>query len=174
MASWTILTLAPGVTLHLAATERGICGLSFVESTLEFLHRQSHITGIVDWERDADPILVDAVLQIREYFTGRRRQFELPLDLRGTPFQQKVWSALLEIPFGETRTYAQVARAVGVPAAVRAVGAANAANPVAIIVPCHRVVSTGGKLGGYAGGLEMKKRLLALESGAAQHALDHS
>jgi methylated-DNA-[protein]-cysteine S-methyltransferase len=87
----------------------------------------------------------------------------LPLDLRGTEFQRRVWDALLAIPFGKTRTYAEVARAIAEPAAVRAVGAANGANPCAIVVPCHRVVASGGKLGGYGGGLPLKRRLLALE-----------
>jgi O-6-methylguanine DNA methyltransferase len=104
-----------------------------------------------------------AAAQIGEYLGGKRRRFELPVDLRGTSFQRAVWEELLRIPFGETRTYAEIARAVGRPAAVRAVGAANGANPIALVVPCHRVVATGGKLGGYGGGLPLKKRLLALE-----------
>jgi len=104
-----------------------------------------------------------AVQQIREYLDGKRSEFELPLDLRGTDFQRRVWQALLEIPYGQTRTYAEQARAIGAPAAVRAVGTANGSNPVAIVVPCHRVVASGGKLGGYGGGLPLKRRLLALE-----------
>jgi methylated-DNA-[protein]-cysteine S-methyltransferase len=104
-----------------------------------------------------------AIGQLREYLEGKRTAFELPLDLRGTEFQRKVWRALLAIPYGETRSYADVARAIGEPAAVRAVGTANGANPCAIVVPCHRVVAAGGKLGGYGGGLPLKRRLLALE-----------
>jgi len=104
-----------------------------------------------------------AVQQLLEYFDGKRASFELPLDLRGTKFQCRVWQALLEIPHGETRSYADVARAIRAPDAVRAVGAANGANPCAIVVPCHRVVASGGKLGGYGGGLPLKRRLLALE-----------
>jgi O-6-methylguanine DNA methyltransferase len=104
-----------------------------------------------------------AVRQILQYLEGKRTEFDLPLDLRGTPFQRRVWQALRAIPYGETRTYQQVARAVRRPRAVRAVGAANGANPVALVVPCHRVVATGGKLGGYGGGLELKARLLAME-----------
>jgi O-6-methylguanine DNA methyltransferase len=104
-----------------------------------------------------------AIAQIREYLEGKRTEFDLPLDLRGTAFQMTVWTALREIPYGETRTYAEIARIVGRPRAVRAVGAANGANPVALVVPCHRVIATGGKLGGYAGGLELKARLLAME-----------
>ena len=104
-----------------------------------------------------------AITQIREYLEGKRTEFDLPIDLRGTAFQMTVWTALLGIPYGETRTYAEIARIVGRPRAVRAVGAANGANPVALVVPCHRVIATGGKLGGYAGGLELKARLLAME-----------
>jgi methylated-DNA-[protein]-cysteine S-methyltransferase len=104
-----------------------------------------------------------AVQQILEYLDGKRTAFELALDLRGTDFQRRVWDELLAIPYGETRTYAELARALGDPAAARAVGTANGANPIALIVPCHRVVATGGKLGGYGGGLPLKRRLLALE-----------
>lgn len=104
-----------------------------------------------------------AVQQILEYLDGKRSEFTLPLDLRGTEFQRRVWHALLEIPYGRTRSYAEVAQAIGEPTAVRAVGAANGANPCALVVPCHRVVASGGKLGGYGGGLPLKRRLLALE-----------
>jgi O-6-methylguanine DNA methyltransferase len=94
---------------------------------------------------------------------GGDADFALPLDLRGTDFQRRVWDALLAIPYGETRSYAEIARGIREPAAVRAVGAANGANPCSIVVPCHRVVATGGKLGGYGGGLPLKRKLLALE-----------
>jgi O-6-methylguanine DNA methyltransferase len=104
-----------------------------------------------------------AVAQILEYLEGKRSAFELPLDLRGTPFQTRVWQALLDIPYGETRTYQELARTLRRPRAARAVGAANGANPLALVVPCHRVVATGGRLGGYGGGLELKARLLAME-----------
>ena len=105
-----------------------------------------------------------ALAEIAEFLDGRRRQFTVPLDLRGTPFQMQVWKALLRIPYGETRSYGEIARAVGRPKAARAVGMANHTNPVAIVVPCHRVVASDGSLGGYAGGLEMKSRLLRLEA----------
>jgi O-6-methylguanine DNA methyltransferase len=105
----------------------------------------------------------EAIAQIREYLEGKRDGFDLAVDLRGTPFQRAVWEALRRIPYGETRSYAEVARAVRRPRSVRPVGAANGANPVPLVVPCHRVVATGGKLGGYGGGLALKKRLLALE-----------
>jgi O-6-methylguanine DNA methyltransferase len=107
-----------------------------------------------------------AAAQILEYLEGKRRRFELSLDLRGTPFQREVWEALLRVPYGETCSYAEIARAIGRPAAVRAVGAANGANPIPLVVPCHRVVASGGKLGGYGGGLALKARLLALEGSA--------
>lgn len=104
-----------------------------------------------------------AIGQILEYLDGKRSRFELPLDLRGTDFQIRVWKALLTIPYGETCSYAELARTIGVPRAVRAVGTANGANPCSLVVPCHRVVAAGGKLGGYGGGLPLKRRLLALE-----------
>ena len=101
--------------------------------------------------------------QLEEYFAGRRRQFDLPLDLHGTEFQKRCWQELLKIPYGETRSYADVARAIGNPSAVRAVGLANGQNPIAIIVPCHRVIGSDGSLTGYGGGLETKRKLLELE-----------
>ncbi|MBQ8551346.1 MAG: methylated-DNA--[Clostridia bacterium] len=104
----------------------------------------------------------EAAKQLDEYFAGKRREFSLPLALKGTEFQMKVWKALLDIPYGEVRTYGEIARAVGNPKASRAVGMANHRNPIAIIVPCHRVVASGG-IGGYGLGLEMKTALLALE-----------
>ena len=109
------------------------------------------------------PILLDAQQQLNEYFQGQRQTFELPLDFEGTEFQKKVWQALLNIPFGETRSYRQIAEQVGSPKAVRAVGAANGQNPISIIAPCHRVIGSGGKLVGFAGGLDNKEILLQLE-----------
>jgi O-6-methylguanine DNA methyltransferase len=103
------------------------------------------------------------ISEIEEYFTGNRRQFTFPLDLRGTDFQLACWRALLAIPYGETRTYADIARAVGKPNAFRAVGMANNRNPVAIVVPCHRVIASDGTLCGYGGGLDVKRRLLERE-----------
>lgn len=104
-----------------------------------------------------------AVAQILEYLDGKRTEFDLPLDLRGTPFQREVWDALLRIPYGEMCSYGDLAREIGRPTAVRAVGAANGANPIPLIVPCHRVIASDRKLGGYGGGLELKARLLAME-----------
>jgi methylated-DNA-[protein]-cysteine S-methyltransferase len=109
------------------------------------------------------PVLVEAGQQLREYFDGRRTRFELPLVPEGTPFQRLVWEALRTIPYGETRSYAEIASQIGRPKAVRAVGAANGRNPLSIVTPCHRVVGANGALTGFAGGLEIKACLLALE-----------
>lgn len=129
------------------------------------------------WERDnparvrlgelaqtsSHPVLAQTERQLAEYFAGRRRTFSVPLDLRGTPFQRGVWEALLAIPFGETRTYHEIAAQLGNPQATRAVGAANGRNPISIVVPCHRVIGASGKLTGFAGGLDAKSLLLNLE-----------
>ena len=111
------------------------------------------------------PLLERAEGQIREYFDGRRQEFDLPLTFVGTDFQKKVWQALTEIPYGKTVTYGALAERIGCPGGARAVGAANHCNPLPILVPCHRVVGAGGNLTGYAGGMEMKKFLLELEQG---------
>ena len=110
-----------------------------------------------------DRVLREAKRQLREYFAGRRRHFDLPLRPTGTEFQRKTWAVLLEIPYSETISYAELARRMGQPRAARAVGAANGANPISLVVPCHRVIASGGGLGGYGGGLEIKRRLLELE-----------
>ena len=113
---------------------------------------------------DAPNVLTDNVFrQLDEYFAGTRRTFDFPYRLHGTPFQQKVWAALCEIPYGETRSYKDIAAAVGSPKAFRAVGMANHANPIFIAIPCHRVIGADGAFVGYGGGLEMKKALLKLE-----------
>jgi len=109
-------------------------------------------------------VLVETERQLSEYFSGKRQEFSLPLDLRGTTFQREVWHALPGIPFGETRSYQQLANQLGNPNATRAVGAANGRNPVSIIVPCHRVIGSSGKLTGFAGGLDAKKYLLEMEA----------
>ncbi|HWH86040.1 MAG TPA: methylated-DNA--[protein]-cysteine S-methyltransferase [Pseudomonas sp.] len=111
------------------------------------------------------PILLQTARQLEEYFAGTRNRFDLELEFVGSEFQKKVWAALLTIPFGETRTYSQIATQIGHPAAVRAVGAANGRNPISIVAPCHRVIGASGKLTGFAGGLEAKERLLTLEGG---------
>ncbi|MDM1758905.1 MULTISPECIES: methylated-DNA--[protein]-cysteine S-methyltransferase [unclassified Acinetobacter] len=115
-------------------------------------------------ENTQHPILLETQKQLNEYFAGQRQKFDVPLDFEGTEFQQKVWQALLTIPFGETRSYKDIAEQIGNVKAVRAVGAANGKNPISIIAPCHRVVGANGKLVGFAGGLENKDVLLKLES----------
>ncbi len=113
----------------------------------------------------SDEKLAPYLRELEKYFAGQLRRFTVPVDLRGTEFQLRCWRALLEIPYGETRTYAQQARAIGEPKAFRAVGMANHDNPIAIIVPCHRVIASDGSLAGYGGGISLKQKLLDLERG---------
>ena len=110
--------------------------------------------------------LTDVIRQLSEYFAGNRKQFDIPLAMRGTPFQLDVWRALQRIPYGETRSYEEIASTIGRPTATRAVGAANGANPIPIIVPCHRVIGKNGALTGFGGGIPVKRRLLDLERNA--------
>jgi methylated-DNA-[protein]-cysteine S-methyltransferase len=118
------------------------------------------------WRPASEPF-GDARTQLAEYFAGRRRRFELPLAMDGTPFQRRVWQALREIPYGRTTTYGELARRIGrSPSASRAVGTANGRNPIAVVVPCHRVVGADGSLTGFGGGLERKRLLLELEAAA--------
>ena len=114
------------------------------------------------------PMLLKVKQQLEQYFAGQRQQFNLPLDFQGTDFQQRVWRALLTIPYGETRSYKDIALQIGNEKAVRAVGAANGRNPISIIAPCHRVIGSGGALVGFAGGLDKKQILLSLEQGQIQ------
>lgn len=116
-----------------------------------------------------DPVLAEATTQLREYFAGTRTSFELPLQMHGNTFEQRVWAALRTIPYGETASYGEIAAQIDAPGAARAVGVANARNPIAIVVPCHRVIGANGKLVGFGGGLPMKRALLDLEQGI--HAL---
>jgi methylated-DNA-[protein]-cysteine S-methyltransferase len=114
------------------------------------------------WAPDNE-FIVEAEKQLGLYFQGSLKKFTVPLDFKGTDFQKRVWAELVAIPFGETRTYSEIARKLGTPAASRAVGAANGRNPIAIIAPCHRVIGASGKLTGFAGGLEAKEKLLTIE-----------
>lgn len=109
------------------------------------------------------PLIKKASVQLNEYLEGKRKSFDVPVSLEGTAFQKAVWEALTEIPYGETRSYRQIAERIGNPKACRAVGMANNKNPVAVIVPCHRVIGANGKLVGYGGGIDLKEKLLALE-----------
>ena len=129
--------------------------------------RPSRVRLNLDAEEDGHPVLVETERQLEEYFAGRRERFALKLDWSGTAFQRQVWNALLTIPFGETRSYGQIAKQIGNPSAVRAVGAANGRNPISIVAPCHRVVGVTGALTGFAGGLDVKAHLLAFEGARA-------
>jgi methylated-DNA-[protein]-cysteine S-methyltransferase len=148
---------SPVGELKLIASDEGLSGILWEKDN----PRRVRLSPAL--EDNSHPVLLEAERQLNEYFSGKRRSFSLKLDFRGTDFQKKVWSALLTIPFGETRSYAQIAEQINNPKAVRAVGAANGKNPVSIIAPCHRVIGSTGKLTGFAGGLETKARLLALE-----------
>lgn len=134
---------------------------------------QTHFAGAEpkpEWVRD-DEAFRDAIIQLREYFEGKRTAFELRLLPRGTEFQQSVWRALLAIPYGETTTYSAIAYQIGKPAAVRAVGGANGANPIPIVIPCHRVIGASGSLTGFGGGLDVKRQLLTMEARVAGRTL---
>lgn len=139
--------------------EFGILKIGYTDTAIVLLERADKIDA--DNERSALSDL--AFDQIGEYLKGLRRTFDFPYEIHGTNFQRKVWNALCQIPYGETRTYKQIAVAVGSPKSSRAVGMANSKNPIMIAVPCHRVIGTDGNLTGYAGGLNMKKALLELE-----------
>ena len=128
-----------------------------------YMHEQKHLPAPERFGSRDDAVLPAVREQLVAYFTGELRDFDVPLTLRGTDFQRSVWAALREVPYGTTCTYADLARAIGRPTAVRAVGAANGRNPVCVVVPCHRVVGSGGSLTGYAGGVERKQSLLDLE-----------
>jgi len=121
------------------------------------------VFGGVDDDGGCDPVLNEAARQLDEYFAGTRRGFDIPLMPEGTEFQKNVWQALIGIPYGETRTYSDIAETVGSPRAARAVGMANHVNPIPVVIPCHRVVGKSGSLVGYAGGLDMKTKLLEIE-----------
>jgi methylated-DNA-[protein]-cysteine S-methyltransferase len=133
-----------------ASTDRGLAAVHFGNSVPD--------GAVVDNSANRE-----IVKQLSEYFERKRTRFELPLDVEGTPFQKSVWSELLRIPYGETRSYGDIAKALGRPTAARAVGMANHNNPVAIVIPCHRVVGQNGSLTGYAGGLHLKEQLLSIE-----------
>jgi methylated-DNA-[protein]-cysteine S-methyltransferase len=155
MLDCTEVTVVDGITLRLVANDFGLRAIHFDLHPPSGLRPGTH------------PIAAEAERQLRAYFAGRLREFDLPLDLQGTDFQLRVWRELERIPYGVTRSYSQIAAAIGAPQSVRAVGAANGANPIPIVVPCHRVIGAGGKLVGYGGGLPLKKRLLELEGALA-------
>jgi O-6-methylguanine DNA methyltransferase len=167
MLEWIETQVADGPNLRLMASPAGIRAVEF-----ELVGQASGPVPANARRADVPvPLLVEAVRQLEAYFRGELREFQLPLDIVGTDFQKRVWRELQTIPYGQTRSYSEIAEAIGSPQAVRAVGAANGANPIAIVVPCHRVIGASGKLVGYGGGLPLKKRLLALE-GAVTASLD--
>jgi methylated-DNA-[protein]-cysteine S-methyltransferase len=145
---------SPLGVLSVACSDKGVRSVALGKPETD---RKSTVDG------RATVLAKQAIAEMQEYVAGERKRFTVPLDLRGTEFQMKVWKALLRIPYGETRSYQQIAREVGNPRASRAVGMANHYNPVAIVVPCHRVVASDGSLGGYAGGLKLKEKILELE-----------
>ena len=148
----TEVNLVDGLNVRLVSSDSGLRAIEF-----------EPWRPVVGGRHGTHPAASQAVRQLRAYFAGQLRRFDLPLDMQGTTFQLRVWRELERIPYGETRSYSQIAAAIGAPRAVRAVGAANGANPIPIVVPCHRVIGASGKLVGYGGGLPLKKRLLELE-----------
>jgi O-6-methylguanine DNA methyltransferase len=157
-------TPSPVGPLLLAASTKGLV-------RLEFEARMQKLNPDATQLRESKLALAPYLRELNDYFVGKRREFSLPLDLRGTGFQLACWRALLEIPYGETRSYRDMAQAIGHPHAYRAVGMSNNRNPIAIVVPCHRVIASSGSLCGYGGGLDIKRKLLDLEQGSSHLSL---
>jgi len=153
-ASYTMIE-SPIGPLLLVADDRGL-------RSIEFVNGKSTVRADPQWNANPEP-LREAIYQLRAYFAGKLEAFDLPLTPAGTPFQLTVWKRLCEIPYGETISYGELARRIGNPNASRAVGLANGSNPIPIVIPCHRVIGSNGKLTGYGGGLPIKEKLLALE-----------
>ena len=151
--------------LTLVASDDGLAGILWAKD------RPRRVRLNIEGGDERHPVLIETERQLEEYFAGRRTAFDVRLDFAGTSFQRKVWNALLTIPFGQTRSYGQIAKQIGNPRAVRAVGAANGRNPVSIVAPCHRVIGSTGELTGFAGGLDVKAYLLALEGAKTDRAL---
>jgi methylated-DNA-[protein]-cysteine S-methyltransferase len=158
---------SPVGRLTLVATDNGLAAILWEND------RPRRVRLNVEAEENDHPVLIETERQLEEYFSGRRKQFALTLDVSGTAFQRRVWNALLTIPFGETRSYGQIATQIGNPNAVRAVGAANGRNPISIVAPCHRVVGSAGALTGFAGGLDVKAQLLAFEAALVRPSIAH-
>jgi methylated-DNA-[protein]-cysteine S-methyltransferase len=152
---------SPVGKLRLVGGDRGLTEVSW-ES------KRSSVPRLEATQDPDHPVLLEAARQLDQYFTGRRKAFELKLEFRGSDFQKRVWDELLKIPFGETRTYGEIARRLGNVNAMRAVGAANGRNPIPIIAPCHRVIGASGALVGFGGGLEVKEYLINFERGAIE------
>jgi len=164
--AWLDTPMGPMVA---GATDGGICLLEFTDRRMlehQFVMLKRRFKAGLAPGRH--PHLTTLRRELGEYFAGKRKVFDVPVEMRGTPFEMKVWKELQQIPYGETRSYADMAQRVGSPAAVRAVGRANGLNAIAIVVPCHRVVNKNGDLGGYGGGLWRKRRLLHLEAASTR------
>jgi O-6-methylguanine DNA methyltransferase len=162
---YSVLTTPLLKKIFVASTERGVCMVDFLTSERDFLKRlKERFPGktIKDDRKNKD-----ALSQLEKYLKGQLKRVDCPLDLRGTPFQKKVWSELMKIPYGQTRSYKEIAQAIGHPKAVRAVGNANGFNALPLIVPCHRVIETNGGLGGFGHGLKAKRQLLDFEKAHA-------
>jgi methylated-DNA-[protein]-cysteine S-methyltransferase len=143
--------------LYLVASAKGLQGIYWDKQPAKLLK-------ILDRSHPEEKILDDAAKQLAEYFAGKRKCFDIPFDVKGTAFQKRVWGELSKIPFGQTVSYRDVAQRIKNPKAMRAVGSANGRNPICIIVPCHRVIAADGTIGGYAGGIDIKQKLLKLEN----------
>jgi len=148
--------------LYLIASDKGLCAIEWKKQNTPIL-KSFKASDSTAAQKQHIQILKNTATQLEQYFKGTRKKFELPVDIIGTDFQIQVWQALAQIPFGKTVSYSDIAKKIKKPKAVRAVGSANGKNPLAIIVPCHRVIAADGALGGYAGGLKIKKALLDLE-----------
>lgn len=148
---------SPMGALYLVANDKNLCGVAFASSWPRLQAR------FPEWREETTPLLREAARQLAEYFAGRRRSFALPLAREGTPFQKAVWASLDTIGYGETRSYKEQAVSLGIPQGARAVGLANSMNPLCVVVPCHRVVGSNGKMTGYAGGIDVKTKLLRFE-----------
>jgi len=158
-----VRTPSPVGPLFLATSNKGLV-------RLEFAARMQKLNPKTTQLCESEPALAPYLGELEEYFAGKRREFSFPLDLRGTDFQLACWRALLDIPCGETRSYRDIAEAIGHPHAYRAVGMSNNRNPIAIVVPCHRVIASSGSLCGYGGGLDVKCKLLELEQASLHSA----
>jgi len=147
---------SPAGLLFIVADTKGLKGIFWQKQTVKSIQT-------LDPKRAEDKFIIKAVKQLKEYFAGKRKEFDIDLSFSGTVFQNRVWKALSEIPFGKTVAYKDIARKIKNPKAVRAVGTANGKNPFCIIVPCHRVIAADGSIGGYGGGIPAKRKLLAIE-----------
>jgi methylated-DNA-[protein]-cysteine S-methyltransferase len=149
---------SPVGMVYIVASSKGLQGVFWQKQAVKSVHK-------LDPKRAEDKMILKAVSQLKEYFAGKRKEFDIDLNFEGTAFQNRVWRALSQIPFGQTVAYKDIAKKISNPKAVRAVGTANGKNPFCIIVPCHRVIAADGSIGGYGGGIPVKRQLLQIEQG---------